>query len=150
MKNPNKMYKVLNTVSLFSFVLEFQTTEGEVSSQGKAVIVFATKANPTVCFCKTQLSLHCAHPILLSPTDLHLCLSTTFLLQHYSASSWPRRTNNPWAGGRRPEQVRDWDHSVWTVGHSGNSPGSPVAIFNLSLISSRSCCVCVCVSALSL
>lgn len=50
-----------------------------------------------------------------------------------------------WGGQRR---WRDWDQSVCTVGHSGNSAGSPVAMFNL--ISGRSCwreiCqVCVCV-----
>lgn len=32
-------------------------------------------------------------------------------------------TNNLWAGVRRPEETRDW---VCTVGHSGNSSGSPV------------------------
>ncbi len=87
---------------------------------------------------------------------LHFPASALFC-QFVTAKStvWMGRTSNLRAGARRPEEARDWDHSVCTVGHSGNSAGSPVAIFNL--ISSRSCwrktcqvCVCVCVCACGL
>lgn len=37
-----------------------------------------------------------------------------------------------WRGRRRPEEARDWVHSVCTVGHRGNNSGSATrSIFNL-------------------